>query len=185
MVMRKPILGVLAIFAIVAIFAMGCEREARIFRESDVASAPVITATSSDVMPGERSRTLSMRNPYEANAHAIAEGKRLFTWYNCSGCHANGGGGSGPALMDDEWIYGSAPANIFESIVEGRPNGMPSFQGKVPAYQVWQLAAYVQSMTGHVRRDASPSRSDSMPAKAVEAMTDKLDPKQTGSGGIQ
>ena len=31
-------------------------------------------------------------NP-EQNAYAIAQGKRLFSWYNCVGCHANGGGG--------------------------------------------------------------------------------------------
>src|ERR1044071_3848683 len=47
----------------------------------------------------------------ETNAYAIAEGKRLYTQLNCVGCHANGGGGMGPPLMDDKWIYGSAPAN--------------------------------------------------------------------------
>ena len=70
-----------------------------------------------------------------SNAYARREGKRLFSWYNCIGCHANGGGGMGPPLMDDEWIYGSEPANIFATIVEGRPNGMPSFGGSIPETQ--------------------------------------------------
>lgn len=43
--------------------------------------------------------------------------KRLFSFYNCNGCHANGGGGIGPALSDDEWIYGFRPAQIFATIV--------------------------------------------------------------------
>ena len=34
--------------------------------------------------------------------------------------------------MDREWIYGGQPANIFATIVEGRPNGMPSWRGRIP-----------------------------------------------------
>ena len=37
---------------------------------------------------------------YEENAFAVNQGKRLFRWYNCNGCHGQGGGGMGPALMD-------------------------------------------------------------------------------------
>ena len=78
----------------------------------------------------------------------MSEGQRLYTWFNCVGCHAHGGGGMGPALMDDEWIYGSDPAQIFSTIIEGRPNGMPTFGGKVNAQEAWQLVAYVRSMSG-------------------------------------
>ena len=45
---------------------------------------------------------------FEANAFHMNEGKRLFGWFNCAGCHANGGGGMGPPLMDEKWIYGSS-----------------------------------------------------------------------------
>ena len=44
---------------------------------------------------------------------------------NCAGCHFNGGGGMGPPLMDNIWIYGDSIENIGASIREGRPNGMP------------------------------------------------------------
>src|SRR5690349_23123208 len=40
-------------------------------------------------------------NAYYDNADAVVTGKRLFTQYNCSGCHSDGGGGMGPDLMDD------------------------------------------------------------------------------------
>ncbi len=46
--------------------------------------------------------------------------------------------------MDDKWIYGAHPAQIYSSIVQGRPNGMPAFADRVPEQQVWQLVAYVQ-----------------------------------------
>jgi cytochrome c oxidase cbb3-type subunit 3 len=79
---------------------------------------------------------------------------------NSSGCHANGGGGMGPALMDSEWRYGSDPQSLFETIMRGRPNGMPSFGGHIPEDQVWKIVAYVRSMGGGVRTDVAPSRSD-------------------------
>jgi cytochrome c oxidase cbb3-type subunit 3 len=71
-------------------------------------------------------------SPYDENAYAVSQGKRLYRWYNCNGCHAGGGGGIGPALMDAEWRYGGDPAQVFASIVQGRPNGMPSFGGHIP-----------------------------------------------------
>lgn len=84
---------------------------------------------------------------YYDNADAVNTGKRLFGQYNCSGCHSNGGGGMGPSLMDDEWIYGGRLEQIHQTLVEGRPNGMPAWGGKVPDQQLWQLSAYVRSMS--------------------------------------
>jgi len=84
---------------------------------------------------------------YYDNAVAVTNGKKLFGAYNCSGCHSNGGGGMGPALMDDQWIYGGRLAQIHQSIVEGRPNGMPAWGGKISDDQIWQIAAYVRSMS--------------------------------------
>ena len=67
-------------------------------------------------------------NPFEGNDRAESEGQRLFNWYNCGGCHGpNGGGGMGPNLRDDQWIYGSKPIDIYRVIAEGRPEGMPTF----------------------------------------------------------
>lgn len=99
---------------------------------------------------------------YDDNAYAVNEGKRLYRWYNCSGCHANGGGGMGPPLMDSEWRYGSDPDSLYRTIVQGRPNGMPSFGGHIPDDQVWKIVAYVRSIGGGLRTDVAPSRNDSL-----------------------
>jgi cytochrome c oxidase cbb3-type subunit 3 len=107
-------------------------------------------------------------NPYEGNAYAISQGQRLYEQYNCSGCHSHGGGGIGPALMDDEWIYGSSPANIYTSIAEGRPNGMPSWGGHIPDYQIWELVTYVRAVGGFEGRVATGSRADEMQARRAE-----------------
>ena len=84
---------------------------------------------------------------YEGNSMQIAEGARLFDWYNCSGCHFHGAGGIGPSLMDPDWLYGNRLDQIFASIYQGRPNGMPSWASKIPDEQIWQIAAYVKSLS--------------------------------------
>ena len=84
---------------------------------------------------------------YYDNADAVNTGRILFGQFNCSGCHSNGGGGMAPSLMDDEWIYGGRLEQIHNTIVEGRPNGMPAWGGKISDQQIWQIAAYVRSMS--------------------------------------
>jgi cytochrome c oxidase cbb3-type subunit 3 len=101
-------------------------------------------------------------NPYNGSSYAIAEGQRLYNWYNCSGCHSQGGGGIGPPLIKKNWIYGGEPANLFDTIVKGRPNGMPSWGGRIPEYQIWQIVAYVRSLNGEQPRSATPGRNDTI-----------------------
>lgn len=146
----------------------GCEREQRHF-QAEVHNTTTVESVVREstnqpavALGGRVKAPVANISMYDDNAYAVSEGKRLFRWYNCNGCHANGGGGMGPALMDSAWRYGSEPADIFESIVRGRPQGMPSFGGHVPEDQVWKLVAYVRSMGGGVRSDVAPSRSDSL-----------------------
>jgi mono/diheme cytochrome c family protein len=86
----------------------------------------------------------------------LAEGRTLYNQYNCSGCHAAGGGAIGPALIDDEWIYGDGLDNIFFTIVEGRPQGMPAFRGRIPDGQIRTIAQYVRSMAPDVPPVGNP-----------------------------
>jgi len=101
---------------------------------------------------------------YDGNAKAIAVGARLFDWYNCSGCHFHGAGGIGPALMDDTWIYGGRIDQIYDSIARGRPNGMPSWQGKIPANELWEIAAYVRSLSAPEATKGGPGESEPKPS---------------------
>jgi len=158
---------------------LACKREERGLRVDPPSSSRVNSKTLSELRPGN-AQVVSAQNEFEENAFAMSEGKRLYEWYNCVGCHAHGGGGMGPPLMDAKWIYGSAPDQIFATIVEGRPNGMPSFRGKIPDYQVWQLAAYVRSMSGQVPKDAAPGRDDDMNVKKPEQSTEPQEPRSTG-----
>jgi len=105
---------------------------------SSVAPGQQQTSIDSALSPGT-GHSMVVNDPrvaqYYDNADAVNKGRILFGQYNCSGCHSNGGGGMGPALMDDEWIYGGRIEQIHETIVVGRPNGMPAW------------ATYVRSMS--------------------------------------
>ncbi len=81
---------------------------------------------------------------------------------NCVGCHSHGGGGMGPALMDAKWRYGGRIDQIAATIYEGRPNGMPSWRDKLTQEQIWQLAAYVRTLSGLEPKDAVSARADTM-----------------------
>jgi cytochrome c oxidase cbb3-type subunit 3 len=165
--LARPLLPCLCLLGLVL---ASCEREEHRFQELAPASRPADSVQMSELQPGEPLPRPPTKAQYEENAYAINEGKRLYQWFNCSGCHSQGGGGMGPALMDAKWRYGSDPENVFETIVQGRPNGMPSFRGKIPEQQVWQIVAYVRSLSGLVRMDVAPSRSDTMSAKPAEVM---------------
>jgi cytochrome c oxidase cbb3-type subunit 3 len=140
-----------------------CQREKRDLRPEPARTVVFADAArESTIQPGGRQSTPFVGNPFEGNAYAISEGQRLFEWYNCSGCHAHGGGGMGPPLIKDQWIYGVEPANLFDTIVKGRPNGMPTWGGKIPEYQIWQLVTYVRSLNQLEPKSATPLRSDTI-----------------------
>jgi cytochrome c oxidase cbb3-type subunit III len=137
------------ILFVVLLVVSGCHRAQQAAPEVSV-QPPVGGVIASGLVPGY-AHSVSTVEPqaaaYYDNAQAVVEGKRLFGQYNCSGCHSNGGGGMGPSLMDGEWIYGDRLEQIHQTLVEGRPNGMPAWGGKIPDAQLWELAAYVRSLS--------------------------------------
>jgi len=167
----------------IVLLLAACDREDREFRPNPVATETeeeiALVSISPGATPPVESKN-SIGERYENNAYHISQGKQYFSWFNCNGCHANGGGGSGPALMDDKWIYGSEIENIVHTIREGRPNGMPSFRGKIPDEQIWELAAYVRSMGRYVRKDVAPGRNDDMQARPAESSLQRSTPAPGG-----
>jgi cytochrome c oxidase cbb3-type subunit 3 len=172
------------LFGLIAVYPSGCKREQRVF-DPGSAGTQVADGVSLNSVKAGGSLPLSDVSKFEASAYAVGEGKRLYNAYNCVGCHAQGGGAIGPALMDSEWIYGSHPDQIYSTIMQGRPNGMPSFGGKLPDYQVWELVAYVRSMSGQLPSDVAPSRSDTMPVAKAEQARQKEHPSDQNEQPIQ
>jgi cytochrome c oxidase cbb3-type subunit 3 len=176
----------LAALAAALALAGGCERELRKLGKQPTPGLRVAAGErQGEIQPGESGpgleETVSTRSYDGENAWELSQGKRLYRWYNCAGCHSNGGGGMGPALMDDKWLYGHEPAQIYATIMEGRPNGMPSFRGRVTDEHAWQLVAYVRSMSGLAPKAAAPTRSDSLSPGEPESARKKLEPRNEGA----
>jgi cytochrome c oxidase cbb3-type subunit 3 len=175
-------LQLLIVLSAITVLA-SCSREDRILRQPPSANKTLNTIQTSGLNPGANPiPTPPSSNMYEESAYSVSEGQKLYEAYNCVGCHAHGGGGIGPALMDRNWIYGSEPGNVFATIMQGRPNGMPSFRNRIPEYQAWEIAAYVRSMAGLLPKWVSPNRTDQMKIKPAESSTPEQVP--TGNTGI-
>ena len=88
-------------------------------------------------------------NPYTGNAEAIQEGRTLYLQTGCSACHgAGGGGGMGPALLDDEWKFGSDDLTLFTLIKGEIPQQtMPAaFGGVLKDDEIWKIIAFIRSL---------------------------------------
>jgi cytochrome c oxidase cbb3-type subunit 3 len=163
-----------------ALLMCACEREERTYRvQAPNANFAQSVLAMSPLQPGPKTPEQHVVNEYEQNAYAVSAGKALFSQFNCSGCHANGGGGMGPALMDAKWVYGSAPEQVYATIIEGRPNGMPSFRNRLTEQQVWQLVAFVRSLSGQLSKTVAPNRNDDMQSHKPENSIDKEGLKQS------
>jgi cytochrome c oxidase cbb3-type subunit 3 len=90
----------------------------------------------------------TIRSPYAGDPAALEQGRQLFVAMNCAGCHGgHAGGGMGPDLRPDHiFSYGSTPADLFDTISEGRSMGMPAWGAKLPPDVIWKLVAYIQSL---------------------------------------
>jgi cytochrome c oxidase cbb3-type subunit 3 len=153
-----------AIIGVAALVVAACQREEHYSRSQPIGETVPAGESPDTIWPGGTAvPPLDPRAKlYDNNAPAIAAGQQLYSQMNCVGCHAHGGGGMGPALMDNEWRYGGRIDQIATSIAEGRPNGMPSWRSKLTEDQIWKLAAYVRSLSGLPSKDAVSSRSESM-----------------------
>ena len=154
-----------AALVLATLLLAGCDRELRRFsKPPSPVQSPTPAARQGDLRPGQPGEGLtektSSRSFMGDNAFEISQGKRLFKWYNCAGCHSNGGGGMGPPLRDNEWRYGGSMKEMVATIMDGRPNGMPSFRDKITGEQAWQIASYVRSMSARTREDILAGRAD-------------------------
>jgi cytochrome c oxidase cbb3-type subunit 3 len=156
--------GVALLLATLA--SQGCTRDSRAEEPSRaVQQAPSAASTPSQgdlagrfvshaehIQPGmvKPFSGLQLRNPHEGDAAAVATGAKLWIAYNCVDCHgADGSGAMGPSLADDRWHFGGAPAEVFESIYQGRPEGMPAWGSLISEDQIWMLVSYVRSLSAN------------------------------------
>lgn len=171
--MRIPLL--LVVCALACVFA-GCEGsviEAAPYEAAPTGAAPPVRVPMGP-MPGPGEIPETVRSPYARDDVALQEGRTLFVWYNCAGCHGGrGGGGSGPSLRDKTWLYGESDAHIYASIADGRRFGMPAWGYKLPDEQIWKIVSYIDSM-GTPREPSPPDTTQPQVSVAPEGVNTRL-----------
>jgi cytochrome c oxidase cbb3-type subunit 3 len=77
---------------------------------------------------------------------AWREGMAVFV-ENCQACHGEGGKGDiCPDLTDEVWNYGGSDRDLYLSIAEGRPGGMPAWKSSLDDEKIRKVTAYIRSL---------------------------------------
>ena len=141
--------------------ACGNEKEAAPAPAATWLADPLAAVRTSTLAAGASNPMPEVRNPYADDPSAMVQGRQLYLSFNCAGCHGGaGGGGIGPPLADEHWIYGGSDANIYATIVQGRPNGMPAFGPSLQGEAAWKLAAFVHSLGARAEAEDGSGQSD-------------------------
>jgi cytochrome c(L) len=87
-----------------------------------------------------------LKNPFDGDPAAAAEGKKLFLKTGCYACHGHEAEGAvGPDLTDDEWIYQPTDAMIFNTINRGRPGTvMAPFGDQLKPEEIWKIVEWLR-----------------------------------------
>lgn len=130
------------------------KQDSAVLRAADTTGLPaegVLARVAIGDIAGALDNTLdaTIKNPYHGDMAAIKEGHDLFVGMNCAACHGYDlKGGMGPDLTDSYWRYGGAPADVYKTIFEGRPQGMPAWGRTLPPPLIWKVVAYIESKGG-------------------------------------
>ena len=83
------------------------------------------------------------------NQDAVQTGQRLFK-SNCAVCHGSTAKGAQgfPNLTDNDWLYGGEPAQIVQTIANGRQGAMPAWEAILGDEGVKNMVQYVRSLSG-------------------------------------
>ena len=95
---------------------------------------------------------------------ATAEAGEAIYATNCASCHgAELEGNIGPSLIDDEWLHGSDPASIYNTITNGvLDKGMLAWGSILGGERIGQVTAYVVKENAEALGRPFPPAGDEM-----------------------
>jgi cytochrome c oxidase cbb3-type subunit 3 len=91
-------------------------------------------------------RSSSVKSPV-ADSPEVREGAEIYV-KTCQSCHGEGGRGDiGPDLTDNKWKYGGSDDDLYTSISEGRPGGMPGWKNSLGEEKIKKVISYMRSIS--------------------------------------
>ncbi|HWG51880.1 MAG TPA: c-type cytochrome, partial [Gemmatimonadaceae bacterium] len=132
--------------ALCAMLALACKGRQRTSANGAADTAGISSRIANVASGTTAAAPVTMRRFTGDTAQASA-GRLLFLQENCYGCHGGlAGGAMGPSLRDTVWKYGGGEAEIYNSIHDGRPLGMPAWGKMLSQKQIDELVTYIHSM---------------------------------------
>ena len=134
--------------------------------------------------PAETAKTAekgSLKSPFTDPASVAAEGHKIYMAAGCNGCHGGtGGGGMGPPLTNQVWIYGKDDDTLFRLIALGSDElkkqgfnrkGSESVVGPMPPMgnivksneDLWKIIAWIRSINPSSAGTAATSATEGAP----------------------
>jgi len=113
------------------------------------------------------------------DASDLEAGKAIFNT-NCVACHmADGGGGIGPNLTDQNWILGGGIKNVFHTISEGGRDGkgMISWKSTLKPLEMAQVASYVLNFQGTTPANPKDPQGEIWKEETQEQSTESTQPE--------
>ncbi|MCL6294367.1 cbb3-type cytochrome c oxidase N-terminal domain-containing protein [Jejuia spongiicola] len=95
-------------------------------------------------------------------ASDLKAGQTIFET-NCVACHkADGGGGIGPNLTDENWILGGGIKNVFKTVSEGGRDGkgMIAWKQSLKPAEIAQVSSYVLQFQGTTPAEPKAAEGD-------------------------
>jgi mono/diheme cytochrome c family protein len=132
--------------ALVVVFAMVAGAASRASAQQKDAPAGTIKESTYAALADVPEKARQKKNPFEADAQALAAGRKLFEQH-CAECHGAKAGGTrkGPSLLREE-VQQATPGTLFWILSNGVVRrGMPVWS-KLPEPQRWQIVTFLQSL---------------------------------------
>ena len=111
----------------------------------------------------------------------LSAGKTIFQ-NNCVACHmADGGGGIGPNLTDQNWILGGGIKNVFKTVSEGGRSGkgMIPWKTQLKPLEMAQVASYVLTFEDTTPANPKPAEGDIWVDKNTETTAETVSDSDT------
>jgi len=119
----------------------------------------------------------SLKSPYTDYESVAADGRKVYLAAGCNGCHGMGGGGMGPPLTNQIWVYGKDDDTLFRVIALGSDElqkqgykriGSETVVGPMPPFgeivksddDMWKIIAFIRSVNPASAEGSSASAAD-------------------------
>jgi mono/diheme cytochrome c family protein len=139
-----------------------------------VAAEEALAAGGSPLETARNAEKGSLKSPYADFERVAAEGRQKYLSAGCNGCHGMGGGGMGPPLTNQVWVYGKDDDTLFRLIALGSDElqkqgysrkGSENVVGPMPPFgqivksddDLWKIIAFIRSVNPSSAEGSSAS----------------------------